>query len=83
MINLVLLESHGWAKYQSGEYLFKREDIKVGKKRGLNFSTFLSKSACNIWSQKIYFHLPSNFFYMNCGKKSGDIDAFFCKSYGK
>ena len=32
------------------------------------------------WTQRLYFHLPSNFVYMNSGKGSGCPDAFFCKT---
>ena len=33
--------------------------------------------------QKLDFHLPSDFVYMNSRKNSGGIDVFFSKSIGE
>ena len=35
-----MLESHGWVKYQSGEYLFRKEDIKTDKEEDKFFQHF-------------------------------------------
>ena len=93
MINLVLLESHGWVEYESANY-FRKKKSWIWKKMKMKIFNFLFKiaTACEIRSQKfqsfliikiyIFFYFFYFFYFFEKAFKASSVLAriFYSRS---